>query len=52
MPVLNRAPPDRTRFYVESTNAKALIIRKVRALHCTYLLSADKSWNVLQNIPA
>jgi len=31
MPVLNRAPPDRTRFYVESTNAKALIIRKVRA---------------------
>ena len=29
MPILNRAPPNRTRFYVESTNVKALTIRKL-----------------------
>jgi len=29
MPILNRAPPNRTRFYVESTNANALTIRKL-----------------------
>ena len=29
MPILNRAPPNRTRFYVESTNVKTLTIRKL-----------------------
>ena len=29
MPILNRAPPNRTRFYVESANAKALTIRNL-----------------------
>jgi len=29
MAILNRAPPNRTRFYVESANAKALTIRKL-----------------------
>ena len=29
MPILNRAPPNRTRFYVESANANALTIRNL-----------------------
>jgi hypothetical protein len=29
MPILNRAPPNRARFYVESANAKALTIRNL-----------------------
>jgi len=29
MPILNRAQPNRTRFYVESTNVKTLTIRKL-----------------------
>jgi len=52
MPILNRAPPNRTRFYVESANAKALTIRNLGHFTAHNLLSADESWNVLQNIPA
>jgi hypothetical protein len=29
MPILNRAPPNRARYYVESTTAKALTIRNL-----------------------
>jgi len=48
MPILNRAPPNRTRFYVESANAQGPDNPQLRALHCTYLLSADKSCLLFQ----
>ncbi len=63
MPILNRAQPNQTRFYVESANAKALTIRnlghftahiyclQIKAGMCCSTFQLERLWLRVRSIP-